>query len=130
MDRDGLERYIAETYGVGAEHPWARYPGYAVFRHSGGRKWFAAVMDVPRGRLGLPGGGVLDILNVKCDPLLIGSFREGPGIYPAYHMDKANWLSVALDGSADAETVKTLLDMSFGLTAPKAGRRKRPQGSG
>ncbi len=123
MDRKALENYIAEVYGAEPEHLWARYPNYIVFRHTANRKWFAAVLDVSRKNLGLPGEGGLDVLNVKCGPLLIDSFRREPGIYPAYHMNKANWLSAALDGSVEDEKLKTLLDMSYGMTAPKAKRR-------
>ena len=123
MNRKELEAYLSETYSAEADRPWAKYPDYLVFRHRGNRKWFALLMTVSRKALGLPGDGALDIVNVKCDPLLTGSFREMPGIYPAYHMNKAGWLSVSLDG-ADGETLKLLLGMSYDLTAPKAKRQK------
>lgn len=125
MNREASERYITETYSTGADHPWAAYPNYAVFRHASNRKWFAVVLEVPWKSLGQPGEGGVDVLNVKCDPLLTGSFRQEPGIYPAYHMNKANWLPAALDGSAEDGTIQTLLDMSVHLTAPK----KRKGGS-
>lgn len=35
------------------------------------------------------------------------------GFFGAYHMNKTNWISVALDGSADDEKVKMLVDLSF-----------------
>ena len=88
MNRIELEAHISETYAVEADRPWAKYPEHLVFRHTGNRKWFALLMTVPRRALGLPGDGGLDIVNVKCDPLLAGSLREAPGIYPAYHMNK------------------------------------------
>ena len=70
----------------------------------------------PGEKLGLPGDGILSVVNVKCDPRLIGSFREEPGIFPAYHMNKAHWLTIALDGSVDEGKLKFLLDMSYELT--------------
>ena len=33
------------------------------------------------------------------DTSLIDSFREQPGIFPGWHMNKAHWLSAALDGT-------------------------------
>ena len=45
-----------------------------------------------------------------------GSFREEAGMFPAYHMNKAHWLTIALDGSAEEEKLKFLLDMSYELT--------------
>jgi len=125
MNREELEAYIVQTYCAEAEFPWARYPNYKVYRHGGNRKWFAVVMDVPGEKLGLQTKASVDIVNVKCDPLMVGSFREEPGFLPAYHMSKENWISALLDGSADGETIKLLLEMSYRLTAPKArGRAK------
>ena len=46
------------------------------------------------------------------------------GIYPAYHMNKAYWVTAALDGSAEDETIKMLTRMSYRLTEKKA-RNKR-----
>ena len=105
---------------------WTRMTGWlpwsgqtltpTMFRHRHNRKWFAIIMDIPREKLGLPGDGIISVVNVKCDPRLIGSFREEPGIFPAYHMNKAHWLTVALDGSAEEEKLRFLLDMSYELT--------------
>lgn len=122
MNREELERYLAETYGVKGEFPWARYPGYMVFRHSGNSKWFAVVMDVPGEKLGLSGGGTVDIVNVKCDPRMTGSFRSQPGIFPAYHMNKESWLSILLNGAVGADQIQLLLEMSYRMTAPKMRR--------
>lgn len=51
--------------------------------------------------------------------LMIGDILSEKGIYPAYHMNKSYWVTVALDGSADDETVKMLTRMSFKLTEKK-----------
>lgn len=116
MNRAELERYIAEAYSTLGENPWVQSPTNTVFRHRHNRKWFAIIMDIPREKLGLPGEEIISVVNVKCDPRLIGCFREEPGIFPAYHMNKAHWLTVALDGSTEEEKLKFLLDMSYELT--------------
>ena len=100
-----------------------KYPNNEVFRHSNNRKWFALIMDVPREKLGLSGTELLDVVNLKCDPILTGSLRREVGIFPAYHMNKANWITVALDGSVPDDTIRMLLDMSFETTAVKVRRR-------
>ena len=48
-----------------------------------------------------------------------GSFRDLPGLFPAYHMNRENWITAALDGSAEDEIIKTLLDLSYHATASK-----------
>lgn len=116
MNRDDLQAYIENAYGIAGEYPWTQYPSFAVFRQISNRKWFAVIMDIPREKLGLTGGETLQAVNLKCDPRLIGTFREEPGIFPAYHMNKAHWLTVALDGAVDEDKLKFLLDMSFSLT--------------
>lgn len=126
VKREKLINYITEHYCAKEEHPWEKYAEYSVFRHDGNKKWFAVVMNVPKHRIGLDSGGDIDILNVKCGPLLAGSLQGERGFFPAYHMNKANWISAALDGSADDEKILWLLDISYGLTAEKAKNvRKR-----
>ncbi len=123
MNRAQLTEYIGETYNADEERPWAKFPNYAVFRRRENGKWFALVADVPKSKLGLAGGGSIDVLNVKCDPLLIGSLRRESGFFPAYHMSKESWITLALDGSVADEKIKWLLDESFAVVAPKARRR-------
>ena len=125
MTRAELTRYIFDTYSVEPDYPFSDDNVSAVFRHAGNRKWFALAMNIPAQKLGLPSDARIDIVNMKCDPVVIGSFRGLPGLFPAYHMSKENWITAALDGSAPDETVKTLLDMSYQATAQKVrGKRK------
>ena len=73
-------------------------------------------MDIPRGKLGLPGDGEISVVNLKCDTRLIGSFRMEPCVFPGWHMNKDHWITVALNGTVGDETLKFLLDMSYEIT--------------
>ena len=123
MNREELEAYILNHNSTEPDYPWADTPRAAVFRHVANRKWFALVMEVPRDKLGLVGTEKLDIVNFKCDPILISSLRGETGIFPAYHMNKASWITASLDGSVSAETIELLLDVSYELTKPKPRRK-------
>lgn len=127
MTRAELTRYIFDTYSVEPDYPFSDDNVSAVFRHAANRKWFALAMNIPAQKLGLPSDARIDIVNMKCDPVVIGSFRGLPGLFPAYHMSKENWITAALDGSAADETVKTLLDMSYQATAPKVRAKRNAQ---
>ena len=116
MNRSELETYITEIYSTEGEHLFAKYPSFLVFRHNGNRKWFAVIMDIPGKNLKLPGKGEISVVNLKCDTRLIDAVREEPGIFPGWHMNKAHWLSVALDGTVEDEKLKFLVDMSYELT--------------
>ncbi len=124
MTRTELEAYILETYSAEDDRPWVEYPMHQVFRHPANKKWFALAMTITRDKLGLEGEGFIDAVNLKCDPLLVDAMRQEPGFFPAYHMNKTHWITVALDGSADDEKLRFVLERSFDLTKPKMGRRK------
>ena len=119
--------HIKKKYRVSPEYPWAKYPEFAVFRHSDNGKWFALTMEVPADRLGLQGVDPLPVINLKMDDMLLRSMiLEEDGILPAYHMNKLHWITVLLDGRVPEDEVFDLLDMSYLATASareKAAKR-------
>ena len=117
--RQDVLTFASEQYGTEPEFLWASYPDYAVLRHRNG-KWYGVVMDVPREKLGLSGQGCVDVLNVKCEPDMIGAFRQRDGFLPAYHMNRSHWLTV------DRETIVSLLDMSYDLIEKGTKKQGRP----
>ena len=119
MNREELEKYILDTYGVKPEYLWSRYPTFAVFRHECNKKWFAVIMTIDKRRLGINEEGQIDVVNLKCEPnFTVSAFGE-QGIYPAYHMNKEHWITVALDGSVSTMDVQFLLALSHKLTDKK-----------
>ena len=122
--KEELFAYAANTYGVEPDYPFSTAPTYAVLRHLSNRKWFALIGDVARCKLGLEGEERVDIINVKCDPILSGSLRLQEGYFPAYHMNHDGWLTILLDGTVPTEEIIPLLDMSFEMTMVKPKKRK------
>lgn len=68
--------------------------------------------------LGLPGDGIVDILNVKCHSGMIFSLLSREGFFSTYHMNKQHWISIALSGSVPESEIRVLLDASYEMTAP------------
>ena len=124
MERAVLDKLITDTYGAVAEYMWEKYPAFAVYRHHNNKKWFAVIMEIPKSKIGLKDDGLVNVVNLKCDPLLIGSLLLEDGIHKGYHMNKNYWITLCLDGSVDEEKIKWLLDMSFDLTATKSKNNK------
>ena len=56
--------------------------------------------------------------------MLVGLLRAKEGYRPAYHMNKDNWISICLDGTAPDDEIRNLIDMSFHLTVSKRKRKK------
>lgn len=116
MDRTAILAYTAEQYGTEPDCPWPEYPEHQVLRHSKTRKWYGLIMAVDRDKLGLPGDGIVDILNVKSEPGVVYLSKDTPGILPAYHMNKQHWISILLDGTLDDDRTRSLLDASYAMT--------------
>ena len=114
-----ITQYAREQLGAEPEYLWAKFPSYFILRHANNRKWFAVSGDVERKKLGLPGEDSVRILVVKCDPILLGSLLGTKGFLPAYHMSKANWVSICLDDTVSDEEVINLLTLSYDLTKNK-----------
>ena len=119
MDRQEITYFIQNEFGVQGEQLWATFPDYTVFRNQRNKKWFAIIMDIEKQKLGLKGKGKVDIIDLKCDPILIGSLIRNNGYLPAYHMSKKSWITVLLDGSAPDEEIKDLIHLSFEIVDKK-----------
>ena len=89
-----VEKYDAVFLGVGASQPM---------------------------KLGIEKDEIISIVNLKSDPILIGSLHKDEGIYPAYHMNKLHWISVLLP-DAPADVVSFLTNSSFEAT--KSSKKK------
>lgn len=126
MTREDFFEYCLETYGTTPDFPFedSYYSTVAVFRHVMNRKWYAVAMKVQASKLGLDGDGAIDIINVKIPVEMFGSFGKADGVYPAYHMNKAHWVSVVLE-RATPDTVAFLTAASYEVTRPKKRKVKR-----
>ncbi len=120
--RNAVLELVRAQYGTEAEYLWARTPSFGVLRHPNG-KWYAVVMDIPKSKIGLPGDGLIDVVNVQVDPVMSGSLRATTGIFPGYHMNKEKWITVLLDGTIDMEQIAILLDISYRISGTKAKGR-------
>ena len=118
--KERILQYAQVHLGAEPEHLWAKFPRYAVLRHSENAKWFAVFLEFPGTRLGLERPESVDILDVKCGPLLAGSLLGVPGILPAYHMNKEHWITAEAFNMPE-ELLKDLIEQSYMLT------QKRPR---
>lgn len=125
---DHITAYIRQTYNAEPEFLWSRTPNNAVFRHHKTGKWFAALLlGVPFRSLGLPRDGQVDILDIKCNPSMVGSLLDGTKYFPGYHMNKEHWISVLADGSVSLDELIPLLDLSHQLVSEDKKRRRAPR---
>ena len=73
--------------------------------------------DVSGKSLGMDSSEKVDIINLKFDNGQALDFAENtPGAYPAYHMNKRHWITIALNGTLPDEAVMELVKKSYLLT--------------
>ena len=125
MKRKEVEEFFKTQYGTDPEYLWDDSPDAAVFRRRDNRKWYGLIMTIRAGKLGLESDELVDVLNVKLGPILLGSFLMEDGFFRAYHMNKQNWASIILDGSVDEDKIISAIDISYSMTANKPRKTKK-----
>ncbi|MGN1408074.1 MmcQ/YjbR family DNA-binding protein [Lactobacillus sp.] len=118
---DRIQDEIKNRYGDEPDFPFKKFPDYAVFRNPKNRKWYGLLMTLPLGKLT---GDERDqqevtVLNVKQTEDRLPDLLKKAGFFPAYHMNKQNWLSVLLNGDLPDDQVLALLDESRSFTERK-----------
>lgn len=114
MKREEIFEYVNKQYGSIPEYLWRSSPESAILRHKNG-KWYAAIMRVEKFKLGLKEDGMVEIINVKCEPDMVGLLTQTYGFLPGYHMNKKYWITMLLDGSVSEAKILDFLDMSYDL---------------
>ena len=124
---------LARRHGDRPDYPFANYPTYGVFRVPS-RKWYALVGSIPRTRLTRKAGrltadeaaDIVEFANLKLAPERVQAMLGEEGIYPCYHMNRGNWVSVLLEDVLPDAQVLALLEESRALVergTVKAQRR-------
>ena len=108
---------VQEKYGNQLEYLWEKSPDTAVLRHEGNQKWYAVLMKISWDKLDKGKEGFVEAVNLKHDQ--VADLLSKKGIYPAFHMNKRYWISVALDDTLVDEEVLELIERSWNLTSKK-----------
>ena len=108
---------VQEKYGNQLEYLWEKSPDTAVLRHEDNQKWYAVLMRISWENLEKGREGQVEAVNLKHDQ--VADLLSHKGIYPAFHMNKRYWISVALDDTLSDEEVLELMGKSWNLTLKK-----------
>ena len=125
LQANRLTREIFVRYGDSPEFPWDKFNRHGVFRNPGSRKWYALILSIDRSRLDKKLSGGVEVVNIKADADKIPELLELDGFYPAYHMNKKNWISIVLDGTVPDEVLFALVEESHAFAAGKKANHKK-----
>ena len=118
-----LAEAIYQKYEDKPVFPWDDFSG-GVFKNPDNGKWYAIVMEIDVKKVDKKLNGNVEVVNIKLDPEKIQELHKEKGFYPAYHMNKKNWISILLNDIVPDQVLLTLLDESHSFTLPKKRRNK------
>lgn len=114
-----IVKYIAEKYKNEPEYLWDKSPNNAVFREKSTGKWYAALLEVEKSKIGINEVGRIEIIDLKATSDKIFSLVDNINYLPGYHMNKKHWFTIKLDGSVPIEIIYSLIDDSFNIIKKK-----------
>ncbi len=121
LQANELARRILEKYQEAPDRPFAKNPEIGVFRFPKNRKWYGIIMTVAASRIlkdkTADKDSKIEIINVKIDPAQKDKLLKIPGIYPAYHMNKTSWITIALNNTVPDELIMELAETSRSFVA-------------
>ena len=111
-----IAKVIKEKYGDDPEFEWEKFPGYATFRNKDSKKWYGIIMNLDKNKLDKKANDEVEIINIKLEPSEIEDLLKLNGFYPAYHMNKKNWISIILNNTISDENIMNLIEQSYSYT--------------
>ncbi len=121
-----LVEYAMATYGDVQEFPWKDTPTESIIRRHDSGKWYAALLAVPRRKLGIDSDQTAEIVNLHAEPERVAELLVREGFYPGWHMNKRRWFTVILDGTVPDAELFRLLDESYILAKPPKSKKAYP----
>lgn len=111
--REEIFQYAKEKFGTKPEYIWLKFPKLtskiSMYSSPATPSWFFLTCNNAAYHFEFS----LFLKIVKCDPILIGSLPNNNGYLPRYHMNKANWITLLLDGSVPKDDVFNFIDLSY-----------------
>lgn len=104
--------HVQEKYGDEPEYLWEKFPDCAIWRRKDNGKWYGLILTTERKKLGLPGEGKVEILDVRADPDEASLLVDHVRVFPGWHMNKKHWVSLPLDGAVSMTELKEFLEES------------------
>lgn len=107
-------KYVKEKYAGNLEFLWEK-SNNAIIRHHDTKKWYLALLTIPREKLGLKSNDLVEIIDLKMPPKEIVKLVDNKKIFPGYHMNKKHWITICLDNTMKDEELFKYIDISYNL---------------
>ena len=108
---------INNKYHNQPEFLWEGYD-YGVFRNKDNKKWYGIIMNLENIKSkDYPHD--IEVINIKLNRDKIQILLNKEGFYKAYHMNKLDWISIALNNTLKDSEIISLIEESYNLVKQK-----------
>lgn len=111
-----INNCINDIYNDNPEFLWDKFQDTCIYRNPKNKKWYALITSVDKSKLDEKENGIIEIINLKLEPIKIQELLTIKGFYKAYHMNKKYWISIALDNSIPDTKIFELIKESHSYT--------------
>ncbi len=112
--------YIYNKYGDKPEFLWAKTPRNAVFRRYDNKKWYCAMLTTKAKSIGINSENIVELIDLRMPLNLPSQITDNKNFFPAYHMNKNNWITIKLDNcDIPIEIIFTFIDVSYDIAGKK-----------
>ena len=95
---------------------WDDAPGFGVFKNPKNNKWYGIIMNIDYSKIVKSKKGEIEIINIKLDKAEIQELLTQEEFYPAWHMNKKNWISIILDETLPDKKIMEYIEESHSYT--------------
>ena len=95
---DEVINEIEKKYHVRKEYLWEKYPTFFVYRREDNNKWFLLFVKIEENKIGMSESeNLVPLIVIRCKKNEANNYIDKKTIFPAYHMNKSNWISIPLN---------------------------------
>lgn len=109
--------YIRNKYQDDLEFLWE--DENAIWRNKKNKKWYGALLLISENKISGNSVDKIEIIDLRYQKELINDLIDNKKIFPGYHMNKNNWITIKLDGSLEIREICKLIDNSYNISLNK-----------
>ena len=107
--------YIRAKYGDELEFLWQKFPDNAVWRRKDNKKWYGALLIIPKSKLDAHSNEMVEIIDLRIKPEQVKATIDNKKYFAGWHMNKNNWFTIILDDSVPTSEICQRIGESYKL---------------
>lgn len=111
--------YIKEKYNDDLEFLWEKFDDNAIWRNKKNNKWYGVLLTISENKIGINSNKIVEIIDLRYQKESIDMIIDNKKVFPGYHMNKKNWITIKLDDTISILEIYKLIDNSYEISLNK-----------